>query len=250
MSARSRGGPLNVVVMRLTIKSLLGRKRAIWFIALPALMLLVAGLNRWGSGGDPASTAQFAADFCLGTVLPLLCLLIGTGVVGSEIEDGSIVYLLAKPLPRRTVALSKLAVALCAAIVLGTVSVVAAVLVAGDQGWWLSNAYGTTAALSAICYTAVFFMIAILTRNAVIVGLIYALLWESVLGGYVPGVRTLSIRQWALAPAERILQGQSDLHVESAVSLATGLILLGLTTVIATVIAVQKLKTLPIRASE
>lgn len=241
---------MNLVVMRLTLNGMLARKRSLLLLALPVLLLIVAGLTRWGSGGNPEATSAMAANFAMGTLLPLMCLLVGTGAISSEIEDGSIVYLLAKPLPRRTIALSKLAVAVATSLVLGTVSTVAAILVAGDQEWRLSIAYATAVALAAVAYTAVFFMLAILTRSAVIVGLIYALLWEGVLGGYVPGIRVLSIRQWALAPAERILENQPSLSVHSEVGLTTALIMLAVTTVLVTVIGVRKLKTLPMRASE
>ena len=44
-------------------------------------------------------------------VLPVLALIIGTGVLGSEIDDGTLVHILAKPLSRREILLSKLAVA-------------------------------------------------------------------------------------------------------------------------------------------
>ena len=109
---------------------------------------------------------------------------------------------------------------------------------------------GVATALASIAYTCVFFMIAVLTRNSIIVGLIYALLWEGVLAGYVPGVRTLSIRQWALAPAEELLSATPAWNVTSDVSLATGLAMLAVTTVGAIAISVQRLKSLSVRVSD
>ena len=47
----------------------------------------------------------------LGVVLPVIALVVGTGVLGSEIDDGTIAHILAKPLPRSEIVLSKLAVA-------------------------------------------------------------------------------------------------------------------------------------------
>ncbi len=38
-----------------------------------------------------------------------------------------------------------------------------------------------------------------LSRNAVVIGLLYALIWESLVGTFVPGAQTLSVQQWALA---------------------------------------------------
>ncbi len=236
---------MNPVVMTLTLRGLLGRRRAVLLVLLPVLLLLMAGLVRWASGGDPVGTVHLMNDFALGTLLPLICLLIGVGVIGTEIDDGSIVYLLAKPVPRRTIVLSKLLVAWGTALVVAVLPIVAAVEIAGDQDARLGLAYAATAALAALAYTTLFVALSVVTRNAVIIGLLYALLWETVLGGYVPGVRNVSVRQWALAAAERILGDRaSGWAVTSDVSLTAALLLLGVTTIGAIVLAVRRLQTL------
>jgi ABC-2 type transport system permease protein len=238
---------MNPVVMHLTVRGLLGRRRAVLLVLLPLLLLLMAGLVRWASGGEPLSTVKLTNEFALGTLLPLMCLLIGTGVIGTEIDDGSIVYLLAKPVPRRTILWSKLIVAWGATLVFAVLPIIAAVEIAGDEGTRLGWAYGVTAALAALAYTAVFVALSVVTRNVVIIGLLYALLWETVLGGYVPGVRNVSVRQWALAAAERILGDQAPAWgVTSDVSLTAALVLLAATTIGAIVLAVRRLQTLPL----
>ena len=53
-----------------------------------------------------------------------------------------------------------------------------------------------------------------------VVGLLYALIWESLVGSYVPGAQTLSIQQWSLALTEKVVGARADaLGVTSAVSL-------------------------------
>lgn len=236
---------MNAVVMQLTVRGLLGRRRALLLAILPVLLLALAGLVRWASSGDLGTTVGFTDRFALGTLLPLLCLLIGTGVISSEIDDGSIVYLLAKPVPRRTIIASKLLVAWGAAVVLAVVPVVLAVQIAGDDGGRLGAAFGLAALLAALAYTTVFVALSVATRNAVIVGLLYALLWEGVLGGYVPGVRNVSVRQWALAAAERVLgDDAASWGVVSAVGLPSAVALLVVATVGAFVLAVRRLQTL------
>jgi ABC-2 type transport system permease protein len=241
---------MNLVVMRLAFNSLLGRRRSLLLLGIAALLLLVAGLVRWGSGADPATTAGTVQNFGLGTLVPVMCLLIGTGVIAPEIEDGSIVYLLAKPLRRSTIALSKLVVALVASLVFTVAAVVAACAIGGDLDWQLAIALGTATALASIAYTSVFFAIAIISKNPVIVGLIYALLWEGVLAGYIPGVKDVSIRQWALAPAEKLVTGHPTWSVTSDLGMTPALILLGVATAAAVFAAIQRLKTLPIKVSE
>ena len=240
----------NVVVMRLGLRALLGKRRSWILIGLSTLLFVVAALTRWGSGGSLDASSGLIVNFGFGTLVPIMCLLIGTGVIAPEIEDGSIVYILAKPLSRRSIVLSKLAIAVPVALVFSVLSIVIAAEIAGDDSGQLAMGMGVATALASVAYTSVFLMIAVLTRNSIIVGLIYALLWEGVLAGYVPGVRTLSIRQWALAPAEQILSGNSNWHVTSDVSVATGLAMLAIATVGAALISVQRLKTLSIRVSD
>ena len=242
---------MNAVVVDLTLRGLLGRRRSALLVILPLLLLAMAGLVRWASGGEPLNTVNLVDAFALGTLLPLMCLLIGTGVIGSEIDDGSIVYLLAKPVPRRTILLSKLVVAWGAALVFAVLPIVVAVEIAGDDGGRLGAAYGVAAALAAIAYTALFVALSVVTRNAVIIGLLYALLWESVLGGYVPGVRNVSVRQWALAAAERILGDRATMWgVTSDVSLSAALALLAVATIGAVVLAVRRLQTLRLTTAD
>ncbi len=237
---------MNPVVMQLTIRGLTGRKRGLLLVLLPAALLTLAALVRWASGGDTFQAVKLVNDFGLGTLLPLTCLLIGVGVVGTEIDDGSIVYLLAKPMPRRTILLSKLAVAWAAALVLAVLPLVLACLItAGDPGE-ITGAFAVTATLAALAYTTVFVALSVASRSAVIIGLLYALVWETILGGYVPGVKNASIRQWALAAGEQVLgyDRATRLEVASQVSFGAGLGLLAAVVVAGAVIAVRRLQTI------
>jgi len=241
---------MNAVVMRLAAHALLGRRRIWLLVGLAGLLIVVALLTRWGSGGNPSTTATMMVNFGLGTLLPVMCLLVGTGVIAPEIEDGSVVYLLAKPLRRSTIALSKLVVAQAVALVFTVVPVVLATLIAGDTTGELAIALAVATALASFTYVSVFFAIAILSSNPTIVGLLYAVLWEGSLAGYVPGVRTLSVRQWALAPAESMLSGNAEVNVHSDVSVALGAILIVVVVIASFVVAVRRLARLNVRVAE
>ncbi|WP_062132364.1 ABC transporter permease [Demequina aestuarii] len=236
---------MNVTVMRLTARGLLGRRRALLLVILPALLLVLAALTRWASDASPSASSLLGSGFAMGTLLPLMCLLVATGVISAEIDDGSIVYMLAKPLKRRVILFSKLAVGLAAVIVFAVLPTMAAVAIAGDEGGQLTLAYGASAFFAAIAYTAIFVTLGIVSRNAVVFGLLYALLWENVLGGYVPGVRAVSVRQWAMSVGEQMLGSQAaEWSFTAEVGMATGLILLALTTAGAVYLGVRKLSTL------
>ena len=135
MSARGMGtNTMNLTVIRLTPRGLLGRRRAILLVILPALLLVLAGLTRWVVGGAPDASASLASQFAMGTLLPLMCLLISTGVIGAEIDDGSIVYMLAKPIKRRMIVFSKMVVAIGAALVFAVLPTMLAVDDRGGRG--------------------------------------------------------------------------------------------------------------------
>ena len=83
------------------------------------------------------------------------------------------------------------------------------------------------------------------------IGLLYALVWETALGGYVPGVRNVSIRQWALAVGERLAGDRaSEWGVTSDVGLTAALLLIAVTTIGAIVLGVRRLQTLRLTAGD
>jgi ABC-2 type transport system permease protein len=55
-----------------------------------------------------------------------------------------------------------------------------------------------------LAYCAFFALLSVLTRHAVVVGLIYLLIWEGLLGGLLDGVRWLSITRWAGALTQEV----------------------------------------------
>jgi ABC-2 type transport system permease protein len=139
---------VNATVARLTARSLLGRRRALLLLALPAILLLLAGLSRALAGREDTTTVGMLGGFALGTVIPLLGLIAGTGAIGPEIDDGSIVYLLSKPLSRSSIVTTKAAVAMAVVTVFGAVPTLLAGLVLSGTGARLAVGFGLAALAS------------------------------------------------------------------------------------------------------
>ena len=243
----ARPNPVNRTVIDLTMRTLFGRRRGALFLVLPVLTLLLALTLRLAAGVDDGRAVGFLASFAIGTVLPLLALLAGTGVIGPEIDDGSIVYLLAKPIPRWHLVVSKLVVATATLIVFGAVPIViCGIILTGHLGG-IATAFGVGAALAGLAYGAVFLLLAVVSRHAVVLGLVYALLWESLIGGFVPGVKNLSILQWALAITREI----ADVDVPDAtVKVAVAIPALLITTGLATWYASTRLRSLSLSSEQ
>jgi ABC-2 type transport system permease protein len=242
---------MNAIVAQLTARSLLGRRRLLLLLLLPAVLLLLCGAVRLLAGPDTGVSVGVLGSFALGTVVPLLGLIGGAGSIGPEIDDGSIVYLMSKPLSRHSIVLSKLAVAVAVVTVVAAVPTLLAGLVMSGTGEGLAVGYGIGAGVAGLAYCALFVLLAIVTRNAVVVGLIYVLIWESLVGSFVPGAQVLSIQQWALAITEKVIGSSGGtLGVSSAVSFGTGVVLLAVIVVGCTWYAGARLRTLRLTGNE
>ena len=241
---------MNATVAQLTARGLLGRRRAILLMLLPAILLLLCGAARWLGGTDPDVSVGLLSGFALGTLVPLLGLIAGTGAIGPEIDDGSIVYLLSKPLSRFTIVLTKLVVAIAAVTVLAAVPTLLAGMVLGASRS-VGVGFAIGAAVAGVGYCALFLLLAVVTRNAVVIGLLYALIWESLIGGFVPGAQVLSIQQWALAITEKVIGTSAEaLGVSSAVSPGAAVPLLAIVIVASTWYAGWRLRTLRLTGDE
>lgn len=242
---------MNATVARLTVRMLLGRKRALLLLALPIVLLLLAGFSRTVAGSEPRTTVGMLGGFTLGTVLPLLGLIAGTGAIGPEIDDGSIVYLLSKPLSRFTIVRTKAAVAIAVVIAFGAAPTLLAGLVLSGTSDRLAVAFAVAALVAGVAYATLFLLLAVLTRQAVVAGLLYAIVWESLVGNFVPGARALSIQQWALSLTESLLGSRAGpLDVNAAVGLGTGVTLLVLVTAFSTWYAGWRLRSLRLTSDE
>ncbi|MEO3773669.1 ABC transporter permease subunit [Micromonospora sp. B9E7] len=221
----------------ITARGLFGRRRFLLLLPLPLVLLGLAVLCR-SLGVDPGEWGPpVLVGLGLAVVLPVVALIIGTGVLGAEIDDGTVVHILTKPLPRWQIVLPKLAVA--AGVSAATVAVplyVAGVLAASVR---LGLALAVAAALGALAYSALFLALSLVTRRPVLLGLVYVLIWEGLLGNFVSGTKVLSIQQYVIALADRL--APTGL-LETSVSVPVASVMTALVSVGFTVLAIDRLR--------
>ncbi|MEV0554359.1 ABC transporter permease [Streptomyces sp. NPDC050597] len=234
-------------VARLTYRGLLGRRRALILGALPLLLIVISVAVRAFTGADDQVASDVLGGFALATMVPIIGVIAGTGAIGPEIDDGSVVYLLAKPVKRPTIIFTKLIVAIAVTMAFSAIPTFLAGMILNGNGQQIAVAYTVAALVASIAYAAIFLLLGTVTRHAVVFGLVYALVWETLFGSLVSGARTLSVQQWSLAVAQKVSGG--DL-VTSDVGLTTGAVLLIVVTVAATWFAGQKLRTLTLAGEE
>ena len=234
---------MNGVIASITLRQLLSRRRTLLLLLLAGVLVLVAGVFRLA--GEEARAIPFTTGLLsglgIGTLMPLVALLFGTGAIGSEIEDGTAVFLLAKPIKRRTVVITKLVVAAaCSAALTSAPMLLAGLIGAGGLGDGLVLGMVAAAAIGSVLYTAVFVALSLVTSRALVFGLTYVLIWEGLLSGLFAGTRTFSIRQVTLAFADAIgdlPKSIPDTHLDLTTALVvTVVVLIG-----ATLLAIRRL---------
>ncbi len=195
---------MNTEIFVLSLRQLLGRRRTLALIGLALLPLLVAVVVRTSDSEsdpvDPVDNALLSYHLIVTTLLPLVTLVLSTTSLGMEIEDGTIVYLLSKPLSRALLATAKLAAAwLPAAVLISFSAALSGSIALQDTGESsLLFAFVVSSALGALAYSALFLFLSLLTTRALIFGLIYVFIWEGLVTGLFSGTRTLSIREYTM----------------------------------------------------
>ena len=229
----------NPVVAGITVRATLGRRRALLF-ALPAVVLIALTVVLRASNPTGVQwPANVLGTFGFSVLLPLTALIIGTGVLGAEIDDGSVVHLLATPVPRRDVIITKFAVAAGLTALFAAVPELIAGLLAPNSGK-LAWALFAGALVGSVVYSAVFVLASVVTTRAIAFGLLYVAIWEGALSNLVGGVRILSIAHYGLGVANAI---DPDKSLQAGLGLSTSLILGAVITVGGLYLAARRLET-------
>ena len=233
-------------VARLTYRALLGRRRALILGALPLLLIAISLAVRALAGADDQTAADVLGGLALATMVPIIGVIAGTGAIGPEIDDGSVVYLLSKPIKRPTIIYTKLIVAIAVTMVFSAVPTLIAGFVLNGNGQQVAVAYTVAALVASIAYSALFLLLGTVSRHAVVFGLVYALVWEAGVGNVLPGAQALSIQQWSLAVTRAIVGGDraDALELTAAVRPQVAVVALVVVLVGATYLAGRRLRSL------
>jgi ABC-2 type transport system permease protein len=229
--------PLNPTVAAITLRATLGRRRALLFAIAPVILIVLTLVLRAGRPPGTLWPERVLGDFGFSVLLPLTALVIGTSVLGAEIDDGSIIHLLATPVRRRDVIATKFVVASVLTMLFTAVPELIAGLIA-PSGAKLAFALFAGALVGSVIYSAVFVMVSTITARAIAVGLLYVLIWEALLANFVGGARILSVGHYALGVANAIAPDQA---LNAGLSLTTSLVMAIVVAVGALVLATRRL---------
>lgn len=245
-------------VATLTVRQFLGGKavRVVTALAFaPAVYALIYLINSDWMTKDEFLADRVFLDLVTPTLLPITVLILATGALGNEVEDRTLPYLTLKPIGRLRIVLEKLAGVLVVALpTVWAGLIVTALLV--DQAELPSRLRGrladpdlmpvlramlAAATVEVIAFSAVFVMISLFISRALLAGIIYALVWESLLGRFLPGIRIVSIRHYVQSTFVAVLDHPA-VTVPSSFSLPASLTTMGIASAVAVLLATWRLR--------
>lgn len=171
--------------------------RLLWSVGTLMLVFPLAACTlfvaRRGFASMPDDVAAFNSFslfmiFVYGSfIVPLCSATFGATSLGGDREDGTLLFLLMRPLPRGLIVTAKFAAAWPLAVGFACGGFWLLCRLAGPAGRIALDAYLPAVFYMTTAFTALFLLFAVVFRHAVIIGLIYTLLLEVLLGN-VPGI--------------------------------------------------------------
>jgi ABC-2 type transport system permease protein len=198
----------------LTVRQHLHGKR--WMV-IGALFLVPAGLAilvRATSPNVPPLGLEFMLAMMLlpQLLLPLIALLYASGIIEDEQEEQTITYLLVRPLPKWAIYVVKLLATVTTTVVLTaifTMLTFIAVYLGTDVpiGGWVVRLLKTAGihSLAITAYCCLFGLVSLLTKRALVIGVVYIAVIEGLLANLPFGIRLITIIYYARLIAYRSL---------------------------------------------
>lgn len=236
---------VELTLARLAVRQLAGSRRALWVVLLAALPILLSFL----AGTESAGPADLIDDFgdlysslIVTVLLPLVALVVGSSVFGSEVDDGTITYVLGKPVPRWRIVLTRVVVAglVTAAVLVPTTLLSGMAGLRGVSAPGVITAFTAAVAVGSFLYCALFVALSLSTRRALVAGLVYVVVWEGLLSNTFGGSRALSIRQYTLSIADALTDSESISL--SSLGVKTALVMAAVVTTLVTLHAIRRLR--------
>ena len=244
---------MNATVFTLTLRQFAGRRRSLLMFGLALVPVAVAVIYRLGEHLDQHewTTNVLLNGIVVTTILPLACLILGTSALGSEIEDGTAMYILAKPVPRRQIIAAKFAASalVTAGFVVPATAVSGLIALEGVSEEGVVTGFAIATLVGVFAYTAMFMLLSVATSRALLFGLAYVFIWEGLVTELFSGTRYLSIRQYCLGIAD-LISTVSEGDFEANLGGPEGLILATVATAAALVLAVRRLEAFELTASD
>lgn len=228
---------------RVLVRQIVTRGRLIAMGLLGASVVILGWAVDAGGELDPLETGvSIITNVGFTIIVPIVALVFAAGVLGDTREDGTLVYLWLRPLPRWPIVVGAYTAALTVIAPVTVVPVVATAAVL-DVGGGLVTATLIASIVGVIAYTAIFLLLGLLLKNAIVWGLAYILVWEGIAAALGTGPARMAIRGYTRS----ILTDRTGVELELAdLSQSTGIVVPVLIAAVALALATWRLNSLDV----
>lgn len=247
-------------VLMLTVRQFLGGRAVLVVAVLSLVPALFAGLyhldTAWTTPREFFAQVIFL-ELVVPTLLPISVLILATGALGYELEDRTLPYLTLKPVSRLRIVAEKLAGVLVVAlptILVGLLVTFGIVSLAEDPFVDLAANLGVDQSLLPVLwaslaagvagvfvFSAIFLTISLYIPRALLTGIIYSFVWESLLGRFLPGIRIVSVRHYVQSIFVGLLDDRR-IQIDNAFSPTSSFVTLGAACLVAIALATWRLR--------
>ena len=202
--------PPSQPILRLSLRALLGKRRALALLPLNILPIAVAVFSAFHTGRNPELRyAHLVGQLLLPFVVALVSLALASASIADEREDSTLVYLTQTPVPRMAIMGAKILATWVATLAVVFPGVAAAMVVDQNAGGggvlWLLVAV----VLTALAYSAAFSWLSLRMSRAVLTGIAYIVFWEGSIASFAPSADRLSISAYGRVIAKEARSGVS-----------------------------------------
>lgn len=229
---------------RVVLTQLVTRGRLIALVLVGAVVAVVAAAVGSSDGiDDPLEAAvRVIADLGFTPLVPIVALVFAAASLGDMRDDGTLVYLWLRPMDRWPVAVGAWLASITVSLPLTIVPLgLASVLV--DGGAELVTATVVACLVGVVAYAALFVLLGLLVRNAIVWGLGYVLVWEGIVAGYGNIPARMSVRGYTRS----IITSRTGVDLDLGdLSLAPSVIVPVTAAVVALAFAARRLRTMDV----
>lgn len=202
-----------MTVFGITFAGLVRSRRTFALGLLPLLGVVVA-IGIAAAAEDPGvdDYGGYVGGLVLPVVTAFVALVLGASALTEQREDRTILYLAQTPLPRVRIAAETWLAAWLASVLVVSPAVIAGIVL-GVRVDVPGRAFAGLVAgvvLAAGAYTALAVLLGLLTRRAVIVGMLYVLLWEGSVASVATSADRISIAAYGRRVAAAGIEGTMD----------------------------------------
>jgi ABC-2 type transport system permease protein len=187
---------------------------------VPIAVGIAIGVNDDSAAGRLLSWTRFTSPFGLSLLAPVVALMLASATLGNPSEDGTLVYLWLRPVPRWQLAVGAFAAALTITLPLVTIPLALGAAAAGTGGTGVA-ATALADALAVVVYTALFTWLGLRVHRPLAWGLAYILIWEGFVANAGAGASKVALRAYTRS----VLSQLTDVSLRlSSMSLPVGVI--------------------------